>query len=338
MFKSARLKLTAWYLLIIMLISILFSVAIYRILTHEFERGFHRLFVEYQGKQFEIYHVKKPRSVEQKYFESSEERIRLNLLYINIVILGTSAVSGYFLAGRTLKPIKIILDEQNRFIADASHELRTPLTGLKTSLEVYLREKNQSLEETNQLANSVLKEVNSLQFLTDNLIDLAQYQENGSNNKLEIVSIKDVLNDARKKIEPLRKQKNITIKEKVKESFIKGEHTNLVRLFVIFLDNAIKYSSAKSTIQIETKTKSNTITVLIADNGIGISEKHINRIFDRFYRIDASRTRNGAKGYGLGLSIAQKIVETYKGSINVQSQENKGTTFYITFEKAKKIS
>ena len=336
MFKSARLKLTVWYLVIIMLISLFFSIAIYKILTHEFERSeFKRLFIERQGKQVEIYHIRKPRSVEQKYLEALEARIRLTLVYINIIILVASTMSGYFLAGKTLNPIKDMIDEQNRFIADASHELRTPLTGLKTSLEVYNRQEKHTAYEINQLTDSMLEEVNSLQFLTDNLIDLAQYQENGSNNKLGIVPLKKVLKDARKKIEPFRMEKNINIIDTSEETLVKGDYNDLARLFVIFLDNAIKYSPPKSTIEIETKTKNNMVTVSIKDNGIGISEKYLNRIFDRFYRVDTSRTRNDAKGYGLGLSIAQKIVKSHKGSISVKSRENKGTTFYITLQEIK---
>lgn len=337
MFNSTRLKLTAWYLAIIMTISILFSAAIYTILTHEFERGFKRVSLRYKIRESKNYYLfEKPEILEPNYLEQAEARIRLTLIYINLIIFGTSAVAGYFLAGRTLKPIKLMLDEQNRFIADASHELRTPLTGLKTSLEVYLREKKHKLAEADQLALLMLNEVNSLQLLTDNLTDLAQYQENGDGNHYETISLKQAIEEARKKIVPLAKEKNIILKSNIQNFFIKGDYMNIVRLFVIFLDNAVKYSPDGSTVEIETLSKNNSVTVSIADHGIGIAERHLKHIFDRFYRVDQSRTKTDIKGYGLGLSIAQKIIKSHKALINVKSRVNKGTAFYITFEKINK--
>ena len=131
MFQSARLKLTAWYLLIIMLVSIAFSVAIYRVLIAEFAR------VERMQRSRRTLQVpselRRP-VIDPEVLKESENRLRATLILINLIILGAAGGSGYFLAGRTLRPIKDMVEEQSRFITDASHELRTPLTSLKSEV------------------------------------------------------------------------------------------------------------------------------------------------------------------------------------------------------------
>src|SRR3989344_3853916 len=129
MFKSARLTLTAWYLAIIMVISIAFSLMIYRVLLIEvirFERA-QRVRIERRMQFFNS-----PIPVSLELIEEIKQRLIFRLFMVNIGIMVISGGLGYFLAGRTLKPIKEMVDEQNRFISDASHELRTPLTSLKS--------------------------------------------------------------------------------------------------------------------------------------------------------------------------------------------------------------
>src|SRR5665213_2457688 len=131
MFHSARLKLTAWYLLIIMMISMLFSLVIYQGTTNELERSLH-------AQQYRMYSRSHPDlppilptdidhfSIDPQLMQDEANRIALALILINLGIFILAGGAGYFLAGRTLRPIQIMVDEQNRFITDASHELRTP--------------------------------------------------------------------------------------------------------------------------------------------------------------------------------------------------------------------
>ena len=112
---------------------------------------------------------------------------------------------------------------------------------------------------------------------------------------------------------------------------IDGNKDSLVELFVIFLDNAIKYSPDKTAITLTSKKTAQQISVSIADQGIGIEESDILNIFDRFYRVNKSRNKDRVTGYGLGLSIAKQIVEKYNGNISVKSKINSGTTFTINF-------
>lgn len=316
MFKNARLKLTAWYLLIIMFISIAFSLVIYHGLMNEVRR-----FSRVQRMRIEI---------NEDIFDEIKHRIIIELGIINIFIFITSGALGYFLAGKTLRPIQEMVEEQNRFISDASHEFRTPLTALKSSLEVNLRDNNLSIDEARKIMVENIKDVNDLQRLSDSLLQLSQYEKPQQNIDFEIISLKQIINESVKKIEPLATRKNILIKNKLTDINVKGNKYVLIDLFVLLLDNAVKYSGEKSSINIDAKKTDHSILILITDQGIGIDKKDISHLFDRFYRSDKARSKKEINGYGLGLSIAKKIIEQHKGSIKIESKLKKGTTVIVS--------
>lgn len=339
MFHSARLKLTSWYLLIIMLISISFSMAIFRVLSAELERvqRFQRFRVEYRLP--ERLHIQmppalreelsRPNLAEPDIFAETKNRIKIILTAINLVILFISAGLGYLLAGRTLKPIQEMVSEQSRFITDASHELRTPLTSLRSEIEVSLRDDKLTFPEARKLLVSNLEEVNNLQVLTDGLIKLTQYQKGENGFSLSIVTLDTIVNEAVRKVANIAKQKQISVLNKAGKFTIEGNKQALTEMLVIFLDNAIKYSHAKAKVCLASEKIDGHIIFSIADNGIGIHAEDIPYLFDRFYRADKSRTKTETSGYGLGLSIAKQIIDRHKGSVKVKSTVGKGTTFSI---------
>ena len=343
MFHSARIKLTAWYLLIIMIISVAFSAAIYRVLSNELEQfaRMQRVRIERERRLYyggtvppvnpEIKPVPDPELIEEV-----KDHLKVILLIINGTILIVSGGIGYFLAGRTLKPIKDMVDEQNRFIADASHEFRTPLTALKTNVEVTLMDKQFTTAEAKRVLTESLGDINQLQSLSDALLRLAQYQTQNGNHYFQSISIVEIINDAVKKVSQLAKQKKITIKTTVNDLHIAGDDRSLKELIIILLDNAIKYSPNESEVSISSKNTDSHITLNVTDQGTGIEQKDLPHIFDRFYRADKSRSKTDMPGYGLGLSIAKKIVKTHHGSIDVKSKVQKGTTFIITLPKKQK--
>lgn len=347
MFRSARLKLTGWYLLIIMLISIIFSGILYGVINQEYNRiehgqrvrqemmqnGVSPFYEEFRQQREELGEHIPPIPSPDDLQVINEARIRLQAILIlaNLGIMVFAGIAGYFLAGRTLRPIKEMIDEQNRFITDASHELRTPLTSLKTSIEVYLRDKNHTLSESDKLLLSNLEEVNNLQYLSDNLIKLSNPQKNNGDLVFESLELTGVLEEALKKVVNQSKQKNIKIVNHVKKSTVLGDRQSLMELFVIILDNAIKYSPKNKSVILSSEITNQQITINIKDEGIGIDKTDIPHLFDRFYRADSSRTSKEIHGYGLGLSIAKQIIEIHNGLIKVESNPGKGTVFSVQF-------
>lgn len=333
MFNQARLKLTSWYLLVIMFISLCFSALLYRVITLEVLRAtqFQKQRIE---RQFQARNFPPPLVFyDQEIIDEVKKRVLLSLGLVNGVILITAGGLGYILAGKTLKPIKVMLDEQNRFISDSSHELRTPLTSLKTSTEVALLDKTMTIKEARALIKENLKDINRIQTLSDELLVLAQFQKPNTKNKFIKVSLKKILEKSIRDISSQAKHKNIKINLSPKQYFLNGLEDDLNKLFVIILDNAIKYSPEKSTISIKTSKTGNCVAIKIKDQGVGIDQKDIPHIFDRFYRADQSRTNSQINGYGLGLSIAKKIVELHKGQISVSSEVAKGSEFIIKLPK-----
>lgn len=330
MFKKARIKLTAWYLLIIMTISVVFSLIIYSMVNSEFVRFEH---MQKRRMLFEKEGLSIPRGMQNFQIETEEiENARFRFLtalgLINISIFVVAGGAGFFLAGKTLKPIKEMMDEQNRFVSDSSHEFRTPLTTLRTEIEVALRSKKLKADETKKILKSNLEEVINMQILTSNLLELAQNGSSIKNSQKEKVLVHLIVQNAIKRVGPSTKTKQIKIASRIPGGkVIMGVPDRLTEVFVILLDNAIKYSPQKGNIEIESKKTDGKVKILVTDHGKGISEKDMPHIFERFYRSDESRSENG---YGLGLSIAKKIIESHNGSISVKSNPGKETVFVVT--------
>lgn len=335
MFKQARIRLTAWYLLIITIISFSFSFLIYGILDREINR-----FANSQRNRIErnlviINPNSPPKSigtvtlVDQDLIDDSRHRLLLNLLIINGFIITVSGIFSYFLAGRTLSPIQKMTEDQKRFISDASHELRTPITAMKSLFEVNLRDKNLDLKEARNVINTGIDQTNRLQKLSDSLLEISRLENNIQKPIFEVLDFPKIITDSIKQIEPKAKAKKIKLISKTQPSKISGDNSRLIELFIIFIDNAIKYSSENTTIKIISHTKKNQIITKIIDQGIGISDKDLPRIFDRFYQSDIARTKTKESGYGLGLSIAQKIIQLHHGDVSVKSQVDNGTTFIV---------
>jgi len=325
--------LTLWYLAIIMFISILFSLVIYSGIDSEllrFER-LHSLRIEKEQEGDSILPPLPRRlaKIDPEMIKETRNRLSFVLIIINLGILVISGGAAYFLAGRTLVPIKEMVEEQDRFITDASHELRTPLTSLRSEIEVNLRDKNLSLKGAKELLISNLEEVVNIQSLTDSLMELAQYQKKNGSYPFEELSLLKIIKKAQDKISAFAKTEHISLRNEARDFVFEGNKHSLTELIVILLDNAVKYSPKNTKVTIISGKNDHTITVSIKDEGMGINQKDLPFVFKRFYRADKARSKDKATGYGLGLAIAKKIVEVHNGKISVESKLNQGTVFHI---------
>lgn len=331
-FKSARLKLTLLYLLIIMVISVSFSAGIYGIMSREMERFARsqrfriegRMFFPDQGRQVA------PLPDPDLLWEL-KSRLIVYLGFINLIILVSAGLLGYLLAGWTLKPIARMLEDQTRFISDASHELKTPLTAMKSSFEVFLREPKPNISEAREVIKDGVKDVDNLANLASSLLTLSRFSEPDTGVSRESVDLAKIIYDVADALKPLAQNRQININLNVASAYILGDSQKLAELFTILLDNAIKYSKENGKVAVMLNKTDGHVLVDVADFGIGIATEDLAHIFDRFYRADTSRTKTVVDGHGLGLAIAKKIVEAHKGTITVKSQLGAGTTFQIKF-------
>ena len=325
MFKEARIKLTVWYLAIIMAISLSFSGVIYFGINTELSRieNFQKVRIQGIVRGFpEPPDISISRSQDSDAIDDARARILFTLGFINLSILILSGLGGYFLAGRTLDPIKEMVEKQKEFVSDASHELRTPLTSLKTEIEVALRDKNLSLSQAKKMMLSNLEDVDRMQKLSNYLLKLNRY-ERADNIKFEKVDLKSVVQKAAGTLK-FKSKFDLSLEK----SIVYGNEDSLVDLVVILLDNAVKYGEGR---KIEVITREDGI-LEVKDSGVGISKEELPHIFDRFYRADASRNKEKIDGYGLGLSIAKSIVDLHGATIQVKSKPGKGTTFKVSFK------
>lgn len=251
------------------------------------------------------------------------------ILFGSVLGLILSIISGFYLANKALIPIQKSWEKQSGFVADASHELRTPLAVIQTHLELLFRHPSKTIEEESETIFKSLSEVKRVNKLVEDLLTLARTDSNDQLINPNVFSMDKLLELIVEQVEPIAELKDIKMEKKIEQNLLfYGDKERLHQLFVILLDNAIKYTPSGGLISIFAKKEGNYLKVSISDNGIGISEKDLPHIFDRFYRSDKSRSRSEG-GTGLGLSIAKWIVEAHSGQISVISQLTKGTQFMI---------
>lgn len=330
MFRAALIKLTFIYLMIIMAISLFFSLTIYGVATQEITNNLGR-----QQNAFERFGHGGP-MIQNQDFIAEQARLAMDsrqniinyLLYTNVAILVLGGGLSYFLAGRSLKPIMESHDAQSRFTSDASHELRSPLAAMKTEIEVALRDPKITKEEAISLLTSNLEEVERLRSLSDGLLSLAR--DGGESLQRKTYNLSELINKSAQLVAKSPKQKKIDISTDLDDKInIFVDETSIRELFVLLLDNAIKYSKPGKNIAIHTSEKNKFAIIKIIDEGIGMSSEDQKKVFERFYRVDQSRTKNKIPGYGLGLALAKKITETNHGSISVVSKFGEGSTFTV---------
>lgn len=329
----AVIKLSVFYVLIVMTISVSFSLILHKISYQEIDRGLGRQMrtiwqennVIPMGRMIDFDRIR------QEQIDGANKRLTINLIYFNLLILILSSIVSYFFAKKTLEPIKKSMEEQSRFTADASHELRTPLTAMKTEIEVALRDKNFSLEEAKTLLNSNLEEISKLESLSNALLKITRNEDIKIN--FETINLKKSVSEALKKITNLAEKKNIEFNKELVDIKIKGDAERLTELFITIFDNAIKYSPRDSKVLVRIREHGGFATIKIKDQGIGIKASDLPYIFNRFYRADSSREKEKASGYGLGLAIAKQIVDLHDGTISVTSKVQGGSEFIIKLPK-----
>ena len=229
-----------------------------------------------------------------------------------------------------IKRLQDGVENLDRFNSDVSHELKTPLTIIKGEIDIALKKQRESQYYIKSL-NSIKDEITNIQSIVDNLLLLTKYSKENISQTFVKFDLDSILLQAVSSYNDIANQKNIKI---VVEKFEPVEYIGNTQLFyTIFsnlLDNSIKYSSSNTTIKISLY-KQDKIYFTVEDQGIGIAKNQIDKITEKFYRVDESRNK-AIKGFGLGLSIVKNSVELHNGTLKIQSKVNKGTIISITLK------
>jgi heavy metal sensor kinase len=217
---------------------------------------------------------------------------------------------------------------QRQFMEDISHELKTPLSVLKGELEVTLKRIRSAQEYESTLLSS-LEEVNRLARIVENLLVLARFDAKTAALQTMPLDISGLIKESVEDIRLLADQKQIALQfNDAHTADVLVDKNQIKRLILNILDNAIKYTPSGGSISVDICQQKYTVDIDISDTGIGIPENELPYIFDRFYRVDKSRS---SSGFGLGLSIAQSIVKAHGGEIYARSNTPQGTIFTISF-------
>ena len=219
-----------------------------------------------------------------------------------------------------------------QFTSDVSHELRTPVATIKTGTEVILS-KERTTEEYRELLENNLSTLERMTRMISDLLELSRSDSGTSILHLKSFNLSNMLKDLQNKFRLVSETENINILfNEVPGLQIKADEDLLRRLFSNLLDNAIKFTSSGGSVSILLEDRGNDVVTCIKDTGIGISEEHREKVFDRFFRVDSSRSRDTG-GTGLGLNICKNVVELHQGKIEVKSQVSVGSTFEVTLPK-----
>jgi signal transduction histidine kinase len=258
-------------------------------------------------------------------------------------LLLSLGIAGYIFSGRAVKPLQESFEVLRRFMNDAGHELSTPISIIQANaeaMELDLPEADGgSSGEVTTVSPALTKlaiigrSTERMGTLVQDLMLLSKMESPQVQAKRVVIQIDKLVKDVLEDFEELFKNKGIELAiAKTQSITLMGDADQLKRLLTNLLQNAMRYTDAGGKVTVSVDTFGRYARLVIKDSGIGIPAESVPKIFDRFYRVDKSRSR-AAGGVGLGLSIVRAIVETHKGKIDVASELNKGTTFTILLPK-----
>ncbi len=251
-------------------------------------------------------------------------------IFLGFIALLIASAIGYFMAGRALVPLKEAYDKQKQFAADASHELRTPLAVVMASADLLLADPSIQNPFLRQVIEDLKSEVKKMTNLVSDLLMVARSDNNALKVKIQRLDLTEILKQVIRTMTPIAEKKNIRLTgENFRKAMINADEQRIKQLSIILVDNAIKYTPEGGAVLIRLEQVDNTrVTFSVIDNGIGIAPEDLDKVFERFYRVDKARSREMG-GNGLGLSIAVEIVKMHDGKISVASQFGEGTKFTV---------
>lgn len=247
--------------------------------------------------------------------------------YLNPVHSDDGQLQGVVMLVLDMGPAMRAEQSRRDFAANVSHELKTPLTSIHGFAEMMANHMVPE-KDAGQIAQRILKESGRLIRLIDDIIRLSQIESQGASDTQEMVALDQIARETCARLEPVAKEKQVLIETRLDPVMLPTGAAYMEELFYNLIDNAIKYNITGGKVTVTLEKLPQQARIKVADTGIGIESAHLDRIFERFYRVDKSRSKQTG-GTGLGLSIVKHIVENLGGSIHVDSTPGSGTTFTL---------
>lgn len=246
-----------------------------------------------------------------------------NLALTCILVLAASMLAlfaiSHFLSIWALRPVESAWNQQNQFIANASHELKTPLTVILANLKIILAHKEDTISSQERWIKNTQSEAESMKKLVEELLFLARSDAHTAPSEKTSLNLSDLVINTLLLFEPVAYEQGITLEQNVaSDLIISADKEQMKRLLAILLDNACKYAGKEKRVTLTLSRQKEKICLTVQNTGNPLSPEDLPHLFERFYRSDKSRSRDG---YGLGLSIAQAIVQGHGGRITAASTE-----------------
>ena len=260
-------------------------------------------------------------------------RLDLGLGVGAIVAIVLSSFGSGWLNRQAMQPIEESYNRLKQFTADASHELRSPLMAISTNAEVALTYPEGIRPGDNEKFEAISMATDQMSQLTEDLLLLAR-SDRVSSFEFEIINLSTLLTDLVKLYKSQAQTKQIELKAEIENDlWLNADKAKLARAFTNLIQNAIQYTPAGGEVEVSSKRLGRELLITVQDSGIGIDSEHLDKVFDRLWRADRSRSYYEG-GSGLGLAITKAIVERHRGTITVTSQPNVGSCFDVRLPTA----
>jgi two-component system CheB/CheR fusion protein len=265
--------------------------------------------------------------IEYRFKNSADNQYRWHLGYGLPFKDNGGNVIAWFGTATDIEDQKKALEKKDEFIGVASHELKTPLTSLKGYLQLINAYTKQELPTpVKQYIGKANIAINKLQYLVNDLLDVSKIQAGRLDYSISPINVEDVVNNSVENARHIYPQYKFQV-EHNDHFIINGNAERLEQVLMNLLNNAVKYSQINKHIIIKVNKHADCVRVSVTDFGVGLSDEQIQRIFERFYRVEDKKFMTS--GLGMGLYISSEIITTHKGKIGVDSKLGKGSTFYF---------
>jgi two-component system, OmpR family, sensor histidine kinase CiaH len=320
MFTATRLRLTGWYLVILGAIIGILSAMLYHLVLAAQHAELNGVGVRVRESIADI-------------FAHDQLSLLYQIVTMDIGLVGLSAVGAYFLAGRFLRPLEDAMKRQRRFATSASHDLRTPLTALQGNLGVALLSPRTG-GQYREVIRQAVEDSQEMGRMVRGLLLLARDDRGVGPSRFRLVDAGEAVTSAANDIRTRAEEKAQRLETCCAPDLrVRGDRTQLREVLLNLLDNSISFTPEGGTITLSCRREGGNVVIEVEDTGVGISRKHLPHLKEPFYRV---RENAGDRTHvGLGLALAQSIVDTHGGKLTIHSRPGVGTSARLSFPLAR---